>query len=650
MRINSQFCLTFITSCFIFFAGTANADYVGSILGSKEDVKSGIEARGKKSLKKAGYSPYSGKNYPTKVLWGDTHLHTNLSLDARAFGVTLGPEQAYRLARGEEITSSHGERIKLSRPLDWLVVADHSDALGAMDEVVKGNPALLKDPKVKDWHDRINKGGDVALAATMEIIETFAGVTGEKIPAILAEEKFVSSVWQRYLATADKFNEPGRFSTIIGYEWTSTEGGNNLHRNVLYRDGARHAKQLLPFTAAESFNPEDLWKWMARYEKKTKGKVLTLAHNGNVSNGLMFPEINPVTGKALSKNYAKTRARWEPIYEVTQIKGDGESHPYLSPNDEYAGHDVLWDKGNLGPVVKKKSMLQHEYAREALKNGLKLEAKLGINPFKFGMVGSTDSHTAMATAEEENFFGKHSGKEPHAGRAKQLIGQFGDVKYVGWEQVSSGYAAVWAKENTREAIWDAMKRKEVYATTGPRMMVRFFGGYSFTKKDAHLRDPGLIGYSKGVPMGGDLKKAPRKKAPTFLVAALKDPYSGNLDRIQIVKGWLDKKGKTHEKVYDVVWSGNRKPGRKGKLPAIGNTVDVKNATWTNTIGASELITVWKDPDFNRKQRAFYYARVIEIPTPRWTAYDAKRFKEKMPKHVPMITTERAYTSPIWYTP
>ena len=272
------------------------------------------------------------------------------------------------------------------------------------------------------------------------------------------------------------------------------------------------------------------------------------------------------------------------------------------------------------------------------------------NPYKFGMVGSTDSHTGLATAEEDNFFGKHSGKEPHKGRWKKLIGEFGDIKYYGWEQVSSGYAAVWATENSREAIWDAMKRKEVYATTGPRMMVRFFGGYDFTKQDSEYRDPGLIGYSKGVPMGGDLKKARRGQAPTFLVAALKDPYSGNLDRIQIVKGWLDKKGKTHEKVYDVVWSGDRKPNEKGKLPAVGNTVDVKNATWANTIGASELITVWKDPDFDRKQRAFYYARVIEIPTPRWTAYDAKRFNEKIDKKVPMITQERAYTSPIWYTP
>ena len=408
---------------------------------------------------------------------------------------------------------------------------------------------------------------------------------------------------------------------------------------------------MLPYTAAESFNPEDLWKWMGAFEDKTGGRLLALAHNGNVSNGLMFPENNPDTGKPLTREYAETRIRWEPIYEVTQIKGDGEAHPYLSPNDEFADYET-WDKANLGPVPKKPEMLQHEYAREALKNGLKLEQKLGVNPYKFGMVGSTDSHTGLTTAEEDNFFGKHSGKEPKPGRASGLIGQFGDIKLYGWEQVSSGYAAVWATENTREAIFDAMKRKEVYATTGPRITVRFWGGWDFTVSDAASRLPAGIGYSKGVPMGGDLRNAPDGKAPTFLIAALKDPYSGNLDRIQIVKGWLDKDGKTHEMVYDVAWGDaeTRKPGTDGKLPSVGTTVDVGNATWTNTIGDPELITVWQDPDFDPKQSAFYYARVIEIPTPRWTAYDAKRYNIKMDPEVPMTTQERAYTSPIWYTP
>lgn len=621
---------------------SAKADYSGSV--SKEDVK-GI-------FKAPGYSPYAGRNFPTLPLWGDTHVHTSNSLDARAFGVTLGPEEAYRLARGEEITTSHGERIQLSRPLDWLVVADHSDAMGAMNEIIAGAPNLMRDPVLKDWHDRIKLGGDIALQATMDVIDTFAGISGEKVPEILLEKTFVGSVWQRYLESAEKYNEPGKFSTIIGYEWTSTEGGNNLHRNILYRSNSDDARKVLPFTAAESFNPEDLWKWMEACESKTGSRLLALAHNGNVSNGLMFPEINPVTGKELTKEYAETRMRWEPIYEVTQIKGDGESHPYLSPNDEFAGYDVLWDKANLGPVPKKPEMLQYEYGREALKNGLKLESKLGVNPYKFGMVGSTDTHTSLATAEEDNFFGKHSGKEPKAERAEALVGSFGDIKYYGWEQVSSGYAAVWATENTREAIWDAMKRKEVYATTGPRITVWFFGGWDFEEADADARRPGMRGYSKGVSMGGDLHSAPVGKTPTFLVAALRDPYSGNLDRIQIIKGWLDATGNTHEKVYDVVWSESqqRKQDVNGRIPAVGNTVDVATATWTNTIGASELTTVWTDPDFDPALKAFYYARVIEIPTPRWTAYDAVRYGVKLDPAIPMITQERAYTSPIWYTP
>lgn len=401
-----------------------------------------------------------------------------------------------------------------------------------------------------------------------------------------------------------------------------------------------------------SNNPRDLWKWLHNYEDKTGGEVLAIAHNGNLSNGVMFPLIESFTGKEIDREYAEQRARWEILYEATQMKGDGESHPMLSPNDEFANFEN-WDKGNLDlSEAKKPEMLEFEYARSALKNGLKLEAKLGVNPYKFGLVGSTDSHTGLATGDDENFFGKVASGEPSPERASHpfITNAKLGLKIMGWETTASGYAAVWAQENTRASIFDAMKRRETYATTGPRIMVRFFGGFDFTADDANSRSPAIAGYTKGVPMGGDLTDAPAGKAPTFLVAALKDPIGANLDRYQIVKGWLDDKGETHEQVYDVAWGGDRKPGVDGKVPSVGSTVDLENATWTNTIGAPELIAVWKDPSFDPKQQAFYYGRVIEIPTPRWTAYDAKRFGTKPLEGTRMTVTERAYTSPIWYTP
>ena len=439
--IRKLFALLASTTAFVFSVGFASGQEIGGQVGEMSLTPADVGL-----FKKPSYSPYSGRSFPTQVFWGDTHLHTSNSLDARAFGATLGPEEAYRFARGEEVTSSHGMRLKLSRPLDWLVVADHSDGMGAMNEIVAGNPNLLRDPTVKDWNQRVNAGGETALLATMDIIEKFSG--GD-IPQVLLEERFAKSVWDGYLKTAEAFNEPGRFTTIIGYEWTSTEGGNNLHRNVLYRDGADVARRMLPYTTSESFNPEDLWKWMAQYEAATGGNVLALAHNGNLSNGLMFPvETNPETGEALTGNYAETRAKWEPLYEVTQIKGDGEAHPFLSPNDEFADYET-WDKSNLGPVQKEDWMLQYEYAREALKNGLKLEAALGTNPYKFGMVGSTDSHTGLTAVEEENFFGKHSGVEPGPQRWEHVVGEFGPTKIVAWEMAASGYAGVWATENTR---------------------------------------------------------------------------------------------------------------------------------------------------------------------------------------------------------
>jgi hypothetical protein len=642
MRFSGTKCLAIFVVA-VALAGGAPSPAVAQQVGlvpTEEDVRSAI--------KEPSYSPYAGRHFPTQVYWGDTHLHTSNSLDARALGATLGPEEAFRFARGEEVTSATRLRVKLSRPLDWLVVADHSDAMGAMNEIIAGNPMLLKDPQVRKWHQMILEGGESAYEATMDVIATFSQ---GKTPEVLKDTEFIGSIWEAYLETADEFNDPGTFTAMIGYEWTSTENGNNLHRNVLYRDDSSVARRMLPFTAAESFNPEDLWRWMDRYEAETGGRVLAIAHNGNLSNGLMFPEINPETGEPLTRAYVEARNLWEPLYEVTQMKGDGETHPLLSPDDELADYGT-WDKGNLGPISKEDRMLQYEYAREALKNGLKWEAELGTNPYKFGMVGSTDSHTSLTTAEEDNFFGKAVHKEPSAHRMEKPVYQFGDITVMGWEQMAAGYAGVWATDNTREALWDAMKRREVYATTGSRMLVRFWGAWDFEAADANSRLPAEAGYGKGVPMGGELRAAPAGTAPSFLVAALKDPYSGNLDRIQIVKGWLDATGKTHEKVYDVVWgdADRRRPGPDGKLPPVGNTVDVANATWANTIGDPELIAVWKDPDFDASQRAFYYARVIEIPTPRWTAYDVKRFGVTAGDEVPMTIQERAYTSPIWYTP
>jgi hypothetical protein len=598
--------------------------------------------------KNPDYSPYANHNYPTRVLWGDTHLHTENSLDAAAFGNTLGPEEAYRFARGEEVVSSTGQRAKLSRPLDFLVVADHAEGLGATVELKNGNPLLMADPTLKRWHDMMAAGQGVD--AAMEIIRSVGTGT---TPKAMFNPVLARSVWQAYTATAERYNEPGLFTALIGYEWTSNKAGNNLHRVVIFRDGKNKADQIVPFSATDSENPAKLWAFLDSYQQKTGGSVLAIPHNGNLSNGRMFALVD-FDGRGLTREYAETRARLEPVYEVTQIRGDGESHPFLSPNDEFSGYEI-WDKGNLDlSELKKPEMLQYEYARSGLELGLKLEKELGVNPFKFGMIGSTDSHTSLAAVEENNFFGKHSGAEPSPNRALHPFMQSADksVTLFGWEMTASGYAGIWATDNTREAIFDALMRKEVYATTGPRMIVRFFGGWNFKPADAATRDPAEVGYAKGVPMGGDLVPAGGGKAPTFLVAALKDPIGANLDRIQIVKGWQDANGDLKDKVYDVVWGDatKRVPGADGKLPSVGSTVDVPNATWTNTIGDPELITEWTDPDFDPSLRAFYYARVIEIPTPRWTAYDAKRFGITMPLQVPMTTQERAYTSPIWYTP
>jgi hypothetical protein len=601
---------------------------------------------------KRPYSPYADRNFPTRPLFGDTHLHTAVSFDAGIFGARLTPRDAYRFAKGGQVTTNTGQQARLSRPLDFLVVADHSDNMGLFPDLVAGRPNIIADPQGRKWYDMMKEGR--GQEAALQVIAAFSDGSFPKALVYEPDTAAFKSTWIDTIEAAEENNDPGRFTAFIGYEWTA-QGSFNIHRNVIFKDGGDVARQSLPFTTSAplgSPKETDLWKWMADYESKTGGDVLAIAHNGNVSNGLMFPFIQPFTDKPVDQQYAEARHRWEPIYEVTQMKGDGEAHPLLSPNDEFANFET-WDKGNLDmSEAKKPEMLQHEYARSGLKLGLQMEKQFGVNPFKFGMIGSTDAHTGLPAVEEDNFWGKVAPMEPSPVR---LTNTFVKNPKTGItvndrDVVSAGYAAVWATENTRESIFDAMERREVYATTGTRMAVRLFGGYEFTEADAKSRSPAIAGYGKGVPMGGDLGAAPEDKVPTFLVAALKDPIGANLDRYQIVKGWMDEKGETHEKVYDVVWSGDRKPGADGKVPAVGNTVDVANATWSSTIGSPELIAVWQDPEFDPRQSAFYYGRVLEIPTPRWTTYDAKYYGLPVPTDVPATIQERAYTSPIWYKP
>ena len=498
--------------------------------------------------KEPGYSPYAGRRYPDRAYFGDEHVHTAWSADAGMGGTTLGPEDALRFARGEQVTSTSGQPARLGKPLDWIAVTDHSDAMGTIDLIRNGDSEMMADPMLKRWHDMMAKSAKDAQAAMMEAI---AAQSNGKLPPPLTDPKFAKRMWVKNTSIMEKYNEPGRFTAFIAYEWTSNAGGgDNLHRNVIYRDGKDKADQVLPMTTFQSENPEDLWKWMSSWEGKTGGKLLAIPHNGNLSNGRMFP-LTTFAGDPLTRAWAEERQRWEPLFEAIQMKGQSESHPSLSTTDEFANYEV-WDRGNLNLVPKKPGMIQYEYLREALKNGMKVEQDLGANPFKYGMAGGTDTHNALTADEEDNFYGKFASSEPHADRWNENAMKFGDRVVKGWELTAAGRTGVWATGNTRAELWDAMKRRETFATSGPHMVVRFFGGYDFTNTDMS-RAPAVAGYSKGVPMGADLNAAPARKAPTFLVAAIKDPSSGNLDRIQIIKGWLDKSGKPQEKIYDIVW-------------------------------------------------------------------------------------------------
>ena len=575
-------------------------------------------------------SSQAEQHAPTQVLWGDTHLHTSWSGDAYLMGTTVPPDTAYRFARGETVASSDGTQVSIDRPLDFLVVADHARPIF--------HPSLV----------------------------------GGKNPR-----------WRQVCANADRFNAPGRFTAFSGYEWTPS--GPRVHRVVIFSDGADKACHLPFFSAETSSNVEELWSRLQNYENETGGRVLTISHGANQSRGTQFALQN-YDGKDLDRDYAETRSRWEPLYEVIQTKGDSETHPVLSPDDTFADYyrwPVPQMEANLAAAIaskkkqlkapdklkapnnklkapnklkasnqlkapnnKLKALKTAEYARSALRNGLKLHQALGVNPFKIGLIGSTDMHTGLATVGEDNFQGNTASTAPGPERVPAA---YEKAVTKGGYYAAAGLAAVWAQENTRESIFAAMQRREVYATTGPRILLQFFACFDYDDIDVLGSNFREQGYAGGVPMGGDLTNAPGP--PALLIRAARDPNGANLDRIQVIKGWLDRNGQLHEKIYNVAVSGNRVIDKNGKVQPVGNTITADGIAYSNRIGDAELTAVWRDPDFNKKEFAFYYVRVLEIPTPQWPAFDRQRYGLKdIHSDIPTMAQERAYSSPIWYTP
>ncbi len=609
------------------------------------------------------YSPAVGKDYPDKLLWGDTHLHSNQSADAWSLGNSnLTPSDAFRFARGEEVVSESGVKAKLRVPLDFFMVSDHATYLGVFKRIENSEPEILKTPLGKRWRHYMDTNDPRLFTEFVE------GLNGNQEQSF--EKETYTPIWKEITENVDRFNNPGVFTAFIGYEWTPAPTGDNLHRVVVFKDGSEKAQKIIPFSAIDSDKPEDLWSFLENYNKTTGGEAISISHNSNISGGRMFPLENSY-GEPIDQVYANMRNRWEPLVEATQVKGDSETHPVVSPDDPFADYET-WE-GNIGrsevnriekintegdcandenyKCYRYKKSEEHRYkgsyVRPALRRGLEIEKKIGVNPYKFGVIGSTDNHTALAASAEDNFFGKFVDSEPGPGRMSNCMagcerpdaeGQ-GDL-WRNWLITASGYAAVWARENTREEIFDAFKRKETYATTGPRIAVRFFGGWDFSEEDALKPNFVDTGYSKGVPMGSDFGERGKNKRPNFLIMASKDPNGANIERVQIIKGWIDSYGRSLEKVYDVVVSDD----------AGQSTVDVDKASYDNSIGQPYITTFWEDPDFNPNQSAFYYVRVLEIPTPRWTTYDSAVFGIDIPAYVPKVHQERAYTSSIWYNP
>ncbi|MFI2811843.1 DUF3604 domain-containing protein [Microbulbifer sp. JSM ZJ756] len=574
----------------------------------------------------------------TDVYFGNFHVHTSYSFDAVTNGATTTPDDAYRWAKGEAISAGTlGGELQIERPLDFYSVSDHAEYLGVFKKMYDPESPASKLPIAKEITSDDTK---VAFDAYARVLDSMQ--PGNSDPA-LSDPSITKPIWQEMVETADRHYKPGKFTTFPAFEWTSNPDKLNLHRVVVFRTS--EGVPDMPYSALDSDDPRDLWKWMAKM-REGGATLFAIPHNGNASDGLMFPVA--LDGEPLTADYIETRVRNEPVYEVSQIKGTSETHPELAPNDEFAGFEI-WDYTLSSTRVERPKNKKGSYARQAYLDGLAMAAKGRGNPYVFGLIGDSDTHNSAATIEEDNYTGKF-GIESKAEHRLDGPVPGDEVNNQRVREFSSGgLAAVWAPENTREAIWDAIKRKETYATSGTRMQVRFFGGWDYDK-DSMQGDWARAAYEKGVPMGGNLEPGSDDRKPVFLVQAMKDSAGANLDRIQIIKGWVDKDGKQHKKIYDVALSGDRKPGSDGKVPPVGNTVNVEKATYTNDIGSGQLSAVWTDEEFDPAQHAFYYARVIEIPTPRWSTYDAAKLGREPPDSLPETIQERAWTSPIWYSP
>jgi hypothetical protein len=603
----------------------------------------------------------------TNLYWGDTHLHSSYSPDAYLMqNRSADPDTAYRYAKGQPVIHPyHRARIQIGTPLDFLVLSDHGEFMGVIPMLLQGDPRVAGSETGKRYLEWIEQGREIEMfgeliAQVNKIVPPNPDLNNPEINA---------AVWGEIMDAADRHNEPGKFTTFMGWEWSSTPQGQNLHRVVVMKGDKSSGSTFLPYTSLDSDKPEDLWAWLEKTSEDAGTDFLAIPHNSNISGGLMFPIVDS-EGRGVDEDYAKLRMRWEPIIEVTQIKGDSETHPRLSPTDEFADFETyehliavegaeaptMFGEGFLGSLSESdREIIENfeervvevgDYARTALLRGIGLDRRGLGNPYKFGMIGSTDSHTAMASAEEDNFHGKMALDSTPETKQEDII-----PGTPGWDMGAAGLAAVWATENSRDAIFEAMQRKEVYATTGPRIQLRFFGGFDFNDGDVATQDMASVGYAKGVPMGGDLTAAPRNSAPSFMIRAVKDPVGANLDRIQVIKGWVDDEGRPVEEIYDVALSDDRARDASGRIPPVGNTVDLMTGSYTNSIGDPELTVVWEDPSFDASKRAFYYVRVLQIPTARHTLLDAVALGVPVEESGhPATIQERAYSSPIWYTP